>query len=751
MPFVSASAISPYNDIKGGAVGILGTLLLDLYPGASAAYSLRKLRTAYEGPAIKVRRSSDDELQDIGFIDGNLDTTSLLSFVGSGDGFVKTWYDQSGNANNATQIAAAQQPKIVSSGVIELNNGKACCKFDGVNDTLIFNQQNVYSLFSVENAVLTGGFGTLGNTSNSNIIGDLDSTTARIRLNDTNYQFNVANPENSLTVLNRNINNYSLFVNNTSSSNNPISIPFDMTLNAMMNRENTFFYEGFLQESILYPIDQSANRRAIEININNYYSVYPTALDFNPYNIWDSEHISINNTTTTLTDFNTVGTAYDLVNPAASNQPTYTSADSSFRELPSLTFDGSGEYVSNAVSDYRGGDSSGMYISVFKYIGGNTFNFLTSSDEDTPARYISQSRLENGATRYDNIYRGNISNINTTQSEIISGDIEIQALAGNGSSYITYNSNGVIDNTVSGNVSYQWFSEVGQRDNVVIGASVTNSIDYSNISWCMSGYFPYVDDETTLSLITALKNKYIDATVVVDPILAFNPYNVWSSENVIIDGTETTFLDFNNSSDGASYNLVNPAASNQPAYNTSDSGFNNLPSFTFDGVGEYVSNGVSGYRESDSSGMYIGVFRYESGTNFNFFTSAQNNNGIFIRQARFPGTTQYIHRYGGSTNTLETTQDNILDGDVTIQAVAGDGTDWITYNEGGNIPNTIVAGGYKWFDEIPNRTNIGIGASLNSAIRYANISWCMSGYFPYVDDETTLDLISLLKTKYGIN
>ena len=85
MPFVSASAISPYNDIRGGAEGgVTGTLLLDLYPGAAAAYSLRHLRTAYTGSAIQVRRSSDDTLQDIGFVDGNLDTASLLSFVGSG-------------------------------------------------------------------------------------------------------------------------------------------------------------------------------------------------------------------------------------------------------------------------------------------------------------------------------------------------------------------------------------------------------------------------------------------------------------------------------------------------------------------------------------------------------------------------------------------------------------------------------------------------------------------------------------------
>jgi len=58
-------------------------LLLDTYPGASAAYSLRKLRTAYNGSAIRVRRDSDNTEQDIGFVNNTLDTASLQSFVGS--------------------------------------------------------------------------------------------------------------------------------------------------------------------------------------------------------------------------------------------------------------------------------------------------------------------------------------------------------------------------------------------------------------------------------------------------------------------------------------------------------------------------------------------------------------------------------------------------------------------------------------------------------------------------------------------
>jgi hypothetical protein len=58
------------------------TGLLDTYPNAAVAYSLRQLRTAYTGAAIRVRRSSDNAEQDINFVSGDLDTQSLLDFVG---------------------------------------------------------------------------------------------------------------------------------------------------------------------------------------------------------------------------------------------------------------------------------------------------------------------------------------------------------------------------------------------------------------------------------------------------------------------------------------------------------------------------------------------------------------------------------------------------------------------------------------------------------------------------------------------
>ena len=50
-------------------------LLLDSYPGASVAYSLRKLSSTYAGSAIRVRRSSDNAEQDINFTAGVLEHT----------------------------------------------------------------------------------------------------------------------------------------------------------------------------------------------------------------------------------------------------------------------------------------------------------------------------------------------------------------------------------------------------------------------------------------------------------------------------------------------------------------------------------------------------------------------------------------------------------------------------------------------------------------------------------------------------
>lgn len=120
-----------------GRGGAAPSLPLDSL-SAGAAYSVRRLRTAYTGPLMRVRRSSDNTEQDIGYGgDGWLDETVLLAFVGAGSGFVKTWYDQSGNARDVSQATTANQPRIVNAGVVDLVNSRPAVVFDGSNDSLV--------------------------------------------------------------------------------------------------------------------------------------------------------------------------------------------------------------------------------------------------------------------------------------------------------------------------------------------------------------------------------------------------------------------------------------------------------------------------------------------------------------------------------------------------------------------------------------------------------------------------------------
>lgn len=105
----------------------------DDIPSVTAAYGMRRLRTAYAGSILRIRRSSDNTESDIGYTGtGDLDTAAVASFVGGGSGYIVTWYDQSGNGYNATQTTAASQPLYVASG----QNGRPVGRWDGTNDFL---------------------------------------------------------------------------------------------------------------------------------------------------------------------------------------------------------------------------------------------------------------------------------------------------------------------------------------------------------------------------------------------------------------------------------------------------------------------------------------------------------------------------------------------------------------------------------------------------------------------------------------
>lgn len=104
---------------------------MDEMDNKAAIYSLRKLEADYNGPLIQVRRSGDNALLAINMTeDGQLDTEQLLMFLQNDSGYIKTWYDQSGNSRHAVQSAMAQQPLIVSEGKLHNVDARPAIYFD---------------------------------------------------------------------------------------------------------------------------------------------------------------------------------------------------------------------------------------------------------------------------------------------------------------------------------------------------------------------------------------------------------------------------------------------------------------------------------------------------------------------------------------------------------------------------------------------------------------------------------------------
>ena len=283
--------------------------LLDQYSGAAAAYSLRKLDCDYAGSAIRVRRSSDNTEQDIGFVNGNLDTTALKTFVGTGgtdDGFVVTWYDQSGNSKNVSNATLSQQPKLMDNGIIYRKEGLPSIYFPGnttsyfLTVTTISVSQSPLSAFSVFSK---DGLGGGSNTTNSRVVTlsangssvDADVNGIIPILIAEGNLFSVSPPDvGGFRAGVRGFNDYtynnivvfsSIFQSsshtsylNGSAGSTVSAANGSVTMTYLRLGENIASSQGalngYISEVILYPSDQTSNRTGIESNINTYYSIY---------------------------------------------------------------------------------------------------------------------------------------------------------------------------------------------------------------------------------------------------------------------------------------------------------------------------------------------------------------------------------------------------------------------------------------------------------------------------------------------
>lgn len=264
--------------VRGGS-GLTG--LLDTYGGAAAAYSLRALRRSWvAGDVILARRSSDNA--ELGFTAAEITNGTLAAWAGVGDAFVKTWYDQSGNAKNLTQSTAGSQPQIVASGSL-LADG---VKFDGIDDGFPFNSIglsiNALSSFLVTKHTAPGdnqcAFAAsiftdsrryyLPFTSASNFYFGYGNSTTAVNLGADNTSLNlftaIAGSSTASAYKNGTVGTPATVASATGISASGASVG---------NIAGSNEWNGSIKELVVYSADHSANRSGIESNISDYYEI----------------------------------------------------------------------------------------------------------------------------------------------------------------------------------------------------------------------------------------------------------------------------------------------------------------------------------------------------------------------------------------------------------------------------------------------------------------------------------------------
>jgi hypothetical protein len=276
----------------GVSIGIMaqsgvggGGLLLDQQgTNITAAYSVRKLRTAYTGPAMRIRRHSDNSEQDINFdSNGDLDTSAITSFVGSNDASVVTWYEQSGQAStyNLTQATTTRQPRITDSdGNIFTVNGKPA--IDDTNSGGV--RMSFDTTFGNAPSGISQPFHTFSvvqypNTSDR-ILFDGESGDVRIsayyggvyRMYAGTNQNTGTNQTNTQVLVDGSFNgtNSYLFENNVSQGTS-LNIGTNAISGFFLMGKNRSF--GQTQEFLIYGAEIN-NRTDIAANINTYYSIF---------------------------------------------------------------------------------------------------------------------------------------------------------------------------------------------------------------------------------------------------------------------------------------------------------------------------------------------------------------------------------------------------------------------------------------------------------------------------------------------
>ncbi len=298
-PVSSGSAFGSASIIGGGAnatlilVGIgLDPLLLNNFSGAVIALSLDRLSASYAGSAIRVRRSSDNTELDIGFANNILDTTALLSFAGTGNAFIRKWYNQTGSGLDFVQTDTSSQPKIVNTGVLVEKNGKPALDFTGTTPHLILASTafasmvfDIYSIASLDSSIVS----PLLSIQTPSISWGFSGMRAEVQSSGSSLIDNFIPVGDSIQKLfnlyvssgnaEATVNDSSIF----SQSGTPATITAGTRTLRIGRSPAASYINGLIQEIVVYNGNQVANKSGIKADLSDRYSIGTDIVTLLPY------------------------------------------------------------------------------------------------------------------------------------------------------------------------------------------------------------------------------------------------------------------------------------------------------------------------------------------------------------------------------------------------------------------------------------------------------------------------------------
>jgi hypothetical protein len=274
----------------GGDVEESISLLLDLYPNAAAAYSLRQLRTGVTN-VVRLRRSSDNAEAD--FTATEITNGTLVSWVGAGnDGFITVIYNQAAvGGNNLTQTTTTKQVLLVQNGVLVMRGSNAAMFNDSIRDlrnTASINLSSGGSIYlafeTINDSSIHSVFGNRVDNSNRQFIGLASNThviSSRVNAGGAGFIKSVGFTtfgKRLATYAQLDAANFNFKINNINSdgtqSPNVINAGGGVFLFTDGDALNRFNFQGYIFEVIIYDTNQSANDAAIESDINARYDIY---------------------------------------------------------------------------------------------------------------------------------------------------------------------------------------------------------------------------------------------------------------------------------------------------------------------------------------------------------------------------------------------------------------------------------------------------------------------------------------------